>query len=172
MTFDSRRFWIGLVVVLLSAGSSSAAEPTVVELLRLTDDMMRGESSHAEMTMLVKTERWQRELRMESWSEGTDRSLVRILSPQKEAGTATLKVEKDIWNYLPKVDRTIRVPSSMMSASWMGSHFTNDDLIADSRFDRDYDCEFESVPQSAGVGHWILEFTRGRSETVQEGTPL
>ena len=68
--------------------------------------------------MRVKTERWQRELRMESWSEGTDRSLVFILSPQKESGTATLKVDKEIWNYLPKVDRTIRVPSSMKYVSF------------------------------------------------------
>lgn len=154
----SRFQWvIFLLFFLLRAPAGWAAEPTVEELLSRTDDLMRGSSSHAVMTMRVKTERWQRELRMESWSEGTDQSLVRILTPQKEAGTATLKVEKEIWNYLPKVDRTIRVPSSMMSASWMGSHFTNDDLIADSRFDRDYDCAFDSVPEPPGVGHWTID---------------
>ncbi len=149
--------WVSSLLVVLTMAPVMAEGPTVEDLLSRTDDLMRGTSSHAELTMRVKTDRWERELRMESWSKGTEHSLVRILSPQKEAGTATLKVENEIWNYLPKVDRTIRVPSSMMSASWMGSHFTNDDLIADSRFDRDYLCEFESLPDSPGVGHWTID---------------
>ena len=75
------------------------------------------------------------------WSEGTEKVLIRVLQPEKEKGTATLKVGSDIWNYLPKIDRTIRIPTSMMMASWMGSHFTNDDLVKESSISRDYEAK-------------------------------
>ena len=120
---------IGLAVPL------QAAEPTfeqLQEVLRRYDDLMRGESSSAEVVMTVRTERYQRQLRMAVLSEGSERSLVRVLEPAKERGVATLKVEQDVWNYLPKVDRTMKVPAGMMSGSWMGSHFSNDDLVQDS----------------------------------------
>lgn len=102
------------------------------------DDLFRGKSSQGLMTMTVVTKHWKRTLTMQWWSKGKDRSLVRILAPKKEAGTATLRVGNDVWNYLPKVKRVIKLPSSMMSGSWMGSHFTNDDLVKESRMADDY----------------------------------
>ncbi len=132
-------------------------EPTVEELLRQTDDLMRGSSSKATITMRVKTKRWDRTLTMEVWSEGTEKTLFQILSPAKEKGTATLKVDNNIWNYLPKVDRTIKVPASMMSGSWMGSHFTNDDIVKESRFVDDFDCELVDRPGSGPDSHWVID---------------
>ena len=133
-----------------------AAEPTVEELLQRTDDLMRGESSEGTFSMHVKTARWDRTLSMQAWSEGTQKSLIRILSPAKERGMATLKVDQNIWNYLPKVDRTIKLPASKMSGSWMGSHFSNDDLVKHSRFSEDYECEFTEKPESKN-GHYGIE---------------
>ena len=69
--------------------------------------------------MSVVTRRWRRTLSLTVWSEGTDKALVKVTAPAKEAGTATLKTGDEIWNYLPKIDRTIRVPTSMMMASWI-----------------------------------------------------
>lgn len=131
----------------LSGGPARGAEPELSrtlsarELLDRVDDLFRGKTSNGVMTMKVVTAHWSRELKLEEWSEGEDKSLVRILSPRKERGTATLKVGNDIWNYLPKVKRVITLPSSMMGDSWMGSHFTNDDLVKDSRMTDDYDYE-------------------------------
>ncbi len=130
-----------------------AAEPvppttlTVQEILDKVDDLFRGGSSYGRATMIVRTEHWQRTLSLEMWSQGKERSLYRILAPKKEKDTATLKSGKDLWNYLPKVKRVIKLPSSMMSASWMGSHFSNDDLVRDSRMADDYDYEksFEGI---------------------------
>jgi len=113
-------------------------EPSATEILDRVDDLFRGAQSTAKMEMTVTTENWTRTLSMEAWSKGKDKALVRILSPKKERGTATLRSGKEIWNYLPKVKRTIKLPSSMMSGSWMGSHFTNDDLVKESRFAEDY----------------------------------
>lgn len=125
------------------------AEPTIEDLLNKSDDLMRGTSSKGKVTMNVKTKRWERSLTMEMWSLGTEKSLIKILSPAKERGTATLKVDNNIWNYLPKVDRTIKVPASMMSGSWMGSHFSNDDLVKESRYTDDFGCAFSNKPSEA-----------------------
>jgi hypothetical protein len=127
------------------------------EIVRHVDDLLRGESSHGKVRMEVVTERWTRTMEMEMWSLGQDYSLVRVLSPSREAGTATLKVDRDIWNYLPRVDRTIKVPGSGMGGSWMGSHFTYDDLVRESSMVDDYEIEVSFEGERDGTEIW--EFT-------------
>lgn len=127
------------------------------EILRELDDLWRGSSSYSTLTMKVKTANYTREMKLEGWSKGKDRSLIRILRPQKERGTATLKSGSNIYSYLPRTDRTIRLTSGMMMGSWMGSHFTNDDLVRESRMEDDYDpvISFEGERE----GREIIEFT-------------
>jgi len=108
------------------------------QILREVDDLWRGTSSHAKVSMRVKTEHYARAMRMEAWSKGKEQTLVRIIAPLREKGTATLKSGNNIFSYLPRTDRTIRLTSGMMLGSWMGSHFTNDDLVKESRRDADY----------------------------------
>jgi len=110
----------------------------VSELIRHIDKLWRGETSHANMSMTVKTRHYDRTMTMDAWSKGKSYSLVVIREPIKDRGIATLKVKENIWNYLPKINRVTKVPSSMMSGSWMGSHFTNDDLVKESTFEDDY----------------------------------
>jgi len=129
----------GLLLGVLVSAPVAAAELSPKQILDRVDDLYRGNSSHGKLTMTVKTEHWKREMQAEFWSLGKEKSLIRILSPKKEKGTATLKNGNKIWNYLPKVKRTIKVPSSMMGGSWMGSHFTNDDLVKESRMADDFD---------------------------------
>ncbi len=127
--------WALCVVVVL------AAEPSLTDLLLAIDDASRGEQSAAVISMHVKTARYERTMKMAAWSKGTEQTLVRLLEPEKDAGVTTLKVGENLWNYLPKVDRTMKVPAGMMSGSWMGSHFSNDDLVKDSRLSEDYACQ-------------------------------
>lgn len=134
-----------------------AAKPTAKEILDSVDDVYREDSAHGVMTMTVKTEHWSREIQLEMWSKGKDNSLMRILAPKKEKGTATLRVNKNIWNYLPKVKRVIKLPSSMMGGSWMGSHFTNDDLVRMSRMADDY--KFEITFEGDRDGRYLYEVT-------------
>ncbi len=126
-------------------------------LLDRMDDIYRGTRSHARVTMKVVTEHWERELEIEAWSEGTEKSLMRIRSPKKEKGTATLMVGENVWNYLPKVKRVIKVPSSMMGGSWMGSHFTNDDLVKQSRMADDF--TFTKSFEGEREGRSLIEVT-------------
>ena len=150
---------VGLLVVgCLVMPRLVAAQTDPLEIMARVDRLLRGESSRGVATMEVATEHWNRQMTMELWSLGTDYSLVRLRAPQKEAGTATLMAEDDIWNYLPKVDRTIKIPSSMMGGAWMGSHFTNDDLVKESQIVEDYDIEiaFEGDRENVAVWEFLL----------------
>ena len=126
------------ILSLLSLNVVAQGDKSAIEILDIVDDLWRGESSHSNLIMEVKTKNYSRVLGMESWSKGKDYSMIRILKPKKEKGTATLKSKKNIYTYLPKTDRTIRLTSGMMMGSWMGSHFTNDDLVKESRLRDDY----------------------------------
>ena len=147
-----------VAAVAAQAPAPALAQTDPIEIIDRVDRMLRGDSSHGTMTMEVVTENWDRSMTMEVWSLGTDYSLVRVQAPRREAGTATLKAEDDIWNYLPKVDRSIKIPASMMGGSWMGSHFTNDDLVKESRLIEDYDIEiaFEGEDDGAAVWDFVL----------------
>ena len=94
--------------------------------------------------------------RSTGWTKGKEKSLVRIISPLKEKGTVSLKNGNTMYTYLPKTDRVIRLTSGMMMGSWMGSHFTNDDLIKESRLSDDYDPKI--VFEGERDGSRIIEF--------------
>ena len=149
----------GLLIVGCSVMPSTVeAQTDPLEIMAQVDRLLRGDSSRGVATMEVVTENWDRQMTMELWSFGTEYSLVRLRAPQKEAGTATLMAEDDIWNYLPKVDRTIKIPSSMMGGAWMGSHFTNDDLVKESQIVEDYDIDiaFEGDRENVAVWEFLL----------------
>jgi hypothetical protein len=137
-----------------AAQAAGAARETPREIVDRVDRMLRGASSRGDMVMEISTEHWSRSLEMRIWSLGTKYALVRVVAPQREAGTATLKVGDEVWNYLPRVDRTIKVPPSLMMGSWMGSHFTNDDLVKESRMVDDYDITIGFDGERAGVPVW------------------
>ena len=161
-----RRYWTvrTLVTQLLNTSllvllSSPLQAQTAREIIDRVDRLLRGESSRGRITMEITTEHWSRSLDMEVWSLGVEHSLVRVQSPAREAGTATLKAGQEVWNYLPRVDRTIKVPPSLMMGSWMGSHFTNDDLVKESRIVDDYDFEISFEGEREGVEVWEFQLT-------------
>jgi hypothetical protein len=112
------------------------------EWLQYQEKQMRGDRSKAEMVMTIKTPHWTRTLEIESDVEGKDHALSTIKSPAKEKGIRTLRIEKNMWNYFPKLKKKIAVSSSMLLASWMGSDFTNDDVLKASSMASDYDHKF------------------------------
>jgi outer membrane lipoprotein-sorting protein len=135
------------------------AQQSAREIVDEVDRLLRGESSRGRFTMEIVTEHWSRALEIRVWSLGTEYALARVLAPAREAGTATLKIDQEVWNYLPRVDRTIKVPPSLMMGAWMGSHFTNDDLVKDSRLIEDYDIaiDFEGARDGVEVWEFALE---------------
>ena len=147
--------WIrcGFLALLASAliGPGVAAQelPGLETLLDYLDELYRSSSSHAVMTMTVERERGTRELTLESWSQGEDEALIVIREPAREAGTATLRTVEGLWNYAPRADRLIRIPTGLLSERWMGSHFTNDDLVRETSYLDDYQGELDLVDVDA-----------------------
>lgn len=124
------------VLMFLAVPSLSAQEKSndLKTILDKMDRVYRAESSEFEMEMEIVTPDWKRTMKMKAWSEGMKKTFITILSPSKDKGIGTLKVDTDMWNYFPKVNKVMKVPPSMMMGSWMGSDFTNDDLVKETTF--------------------------------------
>lgn len=134
----SRLFAAALALSLLAPAAAAAGKLDARALIKHIETQHLGKTSKARARMKVKTEYWSRTLVMDMWGEGRDKFLVTIRSPKKEKGTGSLKIIDDLWNYLPKIDRLMKVPSSLMGDSWMGSHFTNDDVVKEYKIDELY----------------------------------
>jgi outer membrane lipoprotein-sorting protein len=109
------------------------------DVVRRTEEQLRAKTERGSVSMTVRTPDWQRTLDMDYWSVNPDKTFIRVSAPAKEAGTATLRLGSNMWNYLPSVERVIKIPPSLMLQSWMGSDFTNDDLVRESSLVKDYD---------------------------------
>lgn len=114
-------------------------ELTALDIIKIADEKNRGETMQGEMTMTIVRQKWERTISMKSWSKGDKYFLIYITAPAKEKGQVFLKVDKEMWNYVPTISRMIKIPPSMMMQSWMGSDFTNDDLVKQSSIVVDYD---------------------------------
>lgn len=121
------------------AAAESPALPPVKRVVDHVNDLYRADSSAARLTMKVVTARYRRELALQSWTRGKKDALVVVNGPAREAGTATLRTDDGLWSYAPRADRLVRIPSSLLSDDWMGSHFSNDDLMRETDFTEDYD---------------------------------
>lgn len=134
-----KAFITSLLCLFLSIPFSSVyAEDDAATLLKKMDELFRSKSSTSIMKMKIITPNWQRTLEMQSWTRGMDDTFIRVLSPRKDRGVATLKIDKEMWNYFPKINKVIKVPPSMMMGSWMGSDFTNDDLVREVSLVEEY----------------------------------
>jgi outer membrane lipoprotein-sorting protein len=127
-----------MLAVLLTIPTQSQ-ELTAKEIVEIADKKNRGESMYGEMTMTIVRPKWDRTISMKSWSKGDKYFLIYITAPAKEEGQVFLKVDKEMWNYVPTISRMIKIPPSMMMQSWMGSDFTNDDLVKQSSIVTDYE---------------------------------
>lgn len=152
-------FALGIAAVSVcahSASESSASKtdtaPDVSRLLRQLDELYESSGTTSEVEITITTPRKTRILRLRVWSQGEDKALIVIDAPARDAGMATLKVGNNLWNYLPKISRTIRVPPSLMMGSWMGSDLTNDDIVRESSYEEDYISEF--IGMSDGPTGW------------------
>jgi outer membrane lipoprotein-sorting protein len=116
---------------------------TATEIVKRADENSRGENLYSEITMTIVRPTWSREIGVKSWSKGDDYSLTVITSPAKEKGQAFLKRQKDLWNWQPSIGRMIKMSSSVMGQSWMGSDFTNDDMVRQTSIVNDFDHKLE-----------------------------
>ncbi|MFW5774826.1 MAG: outer membrane lipoprotein-sorting protein [Chitinivibrionales bacterium] len=112
--------------------------PDATAIVKASDQLMRGESSRGEMSMTIVKPAWKRTISMRFWSKGDEFMLIRITAPARDQGMMYLKRYDELWQWVPRVERTIKIPPSMMMQSWMGSDFTNDDLVRSASIVDDY----------------------------------
>jgi outer membrane lipoprotein-sorting protein len=112
---------------------------TAKEIITNVEDLLRGVTSQGVYKMVLIRPDFRREIRFKFWDDRKgNKTLTIVLSPKKDRGVSYLKIKNNLWMYLPKVKRTIRIPPSMMLNSWMGSDFTNDDVARESSISEDY----------------------------------
>ena len=156
---------IALILTLSSAllgqtelpAQEGGSDPRAEALVRAAMDQWRGRTSASVTTMTIHREDWERTMTMKGWSSGDDLSLVRVIEPKKDAGNGTLLNDDNMWSYSPKINRIIKIPSSMMNQSWMGSDFSNRDISKSTDIIRNYDHRL--TDERTEDGHTIYTIT-------------
>ncbi len=148
---------IKVAFLLLLGCVTAGLAQNATEIIRKSDELMRANSSISELSMKIIKPEWTREMRMKVWALEPDFTLVLITAPARDKGTVTLKRKQEVWNYLPSVRRTIKIPPSMMLQGWMGSDFTNDDLVRQSSIVVDYEHKLAGMEKLDGYDCYKIE---------------
>jgi len=173
------RFLVALIV-LANPALGFAEERDGKAIVRDAIDHWRGLTSYTEMTMVIHRPDWERSMTMRGWTKGDKKTLVRVIEPKKDRGNGTLTDDKSMWSYSPKVNRVIKVPSSMMAQSWMGSDFSNKDIAKADDIVDEYEHSIlkieeiddvtvynvQSIPNEDAAVVWGSELMRIREDHV------
>lgn len=157
------------VILILPALQASSQELTAKEIITKADNKMRGESSKSEMTMKIVRPKWERTVTFKSWEKGRDYALTLITSPEKEKGQTFLKRENDMWNWIPNINRMVKIPPSMLSQGWMGSDYSNDDILKESSIVVDYEHSIVGNETIAGEECYKIKMTPKPNASVVWG---
>jgi outer membrane lipoprotein-sorting protein len=130
---------------------------TADEIIAKMDSLMRGKTSYGESEMDIVTPSWSRTIRMKSWSDGTEKFFIHILQPPREKGITFLKNQGLLYQYLPSAEMRVKITPSMMLQSWMGSDFTNDDLVRESSIVNDYTHRLAGKETQGGRACHVIE---------------
>ncbi|HPG10673.1 MAG TPA: outer membrane lipoprotein-sorting protein [Chitinophagaceae bacterium] len=151
-------FFIPLVALLFSFGKTTQ-QPSADEIVRKANDLMMGRSSQSIATMTVIRPSWTRTVSMKTWSLGNDYYMVQITAPAQDKGQVFLKRFNEMWNWMPNISRIIRIPPSMMGQNWMGSDFTNNDLVKANSIVNDYTHRILGNETTDGYDCYKIEFS-------------
>ncbi len=138
-------------LLLTSFNGFSQAPADLKKTIEKAEQKLRGKSSIAELIITTVRPKYQREMQMKIWNQGDDYSLMYITSPARDRGTTYLKRIKEIWYYLPSIERNIKMPPSMMSQSWMGTDISNDDLVKKTSLANDFTPTFIETEKIDGL---------------------
>jgi outer membrane lipoprotein-sorting protein len=156
MPFFPLRARLYLALTLLTAASLAHAAPTATEVVERADTMLWGKTLNAEFNMTIVTPAWQRSLVLKVWMDRPAQSFLRVTAPAKDAGISSLRIGTEMWNYLPAIERTVKIPPSLMLQPWLGSDFTYDDLVRESSIVTDYTHKMLDTP-NGGSGRYVVE---------------
>ena len=175
----NNRLIVSILMLFLPA-FAAAQDRDATDIVRDAINHWRGLTSYTVMTMVIHRPDWERSMTMQAWTKGDDHSLVRVMEPKKDRGNGTLTDKNSMWTFSPKINRVIKVPSSMMGQSWMGSDFSNKDIsrVDDIIYQYDHTLlsttveddvtvyEIESIPHEEAAVVWGREVLRIRDDHV------
>jgi outer membrane lipoprotein-sorting protein len=167
-------------IVISTLAYPQTPSPDAAAIVKAAIDHWRGTSSYSEMTMTIHRPDWERTMSMLAWTLGEKKSLVRVVSPKQDAGNSTLLLDRQMWTFSPKINRIVKIPSSMMSQSWLGSDFSNKDiaraddivhqyvhtLLAPETHDGHVVHVIESIPKEEAAVVWGKEVVKVRDDHV------
>ncbi len=146
-----------IFVLLFFSATAISQDLTATEIVQKADNLQRGNSSRGTMIMKIIRPKWTREIRMKNWSLGRDYSMTYIMAPPRDKGQVFLKRKNEMWNWVPSISRMIKIPPSMMSQGWMGSDYTNDDILKESSIVVDYDHKLIGEEEVSGISCYEIE---------------
>ena len=159
-----------LLLIFLFFSTFNICAQDANQILKNSEEKITGiKSSYQEMMIKIVRPKWSKEMTMKGWSIGEDYFTSVILSPAKEKGIVFLKRENEVWNYIPSIERTIKLPPSMMMQNWMGTDFTNDDLVQRSSITDDYTNIIIGNEIIDGLDCWIIELIPNEDAAVVWG---
>ena len=166
VTFQSLILLLALIFI---GADVSAQKVTAADIIEKADQLLRGNSSYSEMSMIIERPKWKREIRLKGWSKGTEYSLLYITYPAKEKGQVFLKRGNEMWNYIPSIERMVKLPPSMMMQSWMGSDMTNDDLVKGASIVKDYNHKIIKEDKIGDYDCYVIELIPKETAAVVWG---
>lgn len=160
------------MTLLGSSLSTLGQELSGKDIVEQVEKRLWGKTMQGEYEMRITTPRWERRLELRVWMDRPTRSFIRIAAPAKEAGIGSLRIGAEMWNYLPSIERIVKIPPTMMLQPWMGSDFTNDDLVKESSMIDDYTHRVSGVETIEGTEAYLVELTPKPESAVVWGKVL
>ena len=167
-----KKIVFSLIVLLFTLNPVEAQDLTAKQIIIKADNLQRGENNKGEMSMTIIRPKWERTITMKTWSKGRDFSMTYITSPAKDKGQVFLKRKSEMWNWVPSINRMIKIPPSMMAQGWMGSDYSNDDILKESSIVVDYDHKIIGEESLQEIICYKLELTPKEDAAVVWGKVL
>lgn len=155
-----------IVVILLFFAFNITWAQDARDIVKKADEKMKGKTATANITIQTVRPNWSREMTLKSWSKGNDWSMILVTAPAKDKGIVYLKRKKEVWNWIPSIERNIKLPPSMMSQSWMGTDFSNDDLVKEASVIEDYEHKIVGEELVEGRNCYVIELLPKASAAV------
>lgn len=156
---NAMRLLLCTLLTALMWPTTVTAEPDAQQLITQAMDLWRGKSSTGNMTMTIHRPTWQRSMSIDSWTLGLEQSLLRVTGPAKDAGNATLLIDKAMWSFSPRINRVIKIPASLMQQSWMGSDLSNRDITKSTEIIDQYEHRISRIEHPSEHAVYVIEST-------------
>lgn len=152
-----KQFVLFLLLIFFTGSSSCYGQLSARDIVEKAEDRVIGKTSFSDMTIKIVRPSWSRDMSLKTWTKGRKLAMILITAPSKDKGTVFLKRGKEVWNWIPSIERSIKLPPSMMSQNWMGTDFTNDDLVKESSTVEDYDHFLRGEESIGGYNCYRIE---------------